>query len=173
MTLVLEGLSWPVVAPARDHPRMLGDEPCLEVRDGTEDVEHELAGGRGGIEMLLEADQVDAASLEAVDGLEQLAQRASQTVEPGDRLLRHEDGRAGCARSALSGTAAGRRLGDYTAARLATSRQIRQKHERGTANSTFGRKPSVPWPKPVSLRPPFITTNDAMHVSDLESSRLR
>ena len=94
-------------------------------------------------------------------------------ARPGDRLLRHEDGRAGCARSALSGTAAGRRLGDYTAARLATSRQIRQKHERGTANSTFGRKPSVPWPKPVSLRPPFITTNDAMHVSDLESSRLR
>ena len=34
--------------------------------------------------MLLEADQVDAASLEAVDGLEMLAQRASQTVEPGD-----------------------------------------------------------------------------------------
>ena len=62
----------------------LGDEPSLEVRDGTEDVEHELAGGRGGIEMLLEADQVDAASLQAVDGLEQLAQRASQTVEPGD-----------------------------------------------------------------------------------------
>ena len=62
----------------------LGDEPGFEVRDGTEDVEHELAGGRGGIETLLEADQVDAAGLEAVNGFEQLAQRASQTVEPGD-----------------------------------------------------------------------------------------
>ena len=62
----------------------LGDEPGLEVRDGTEDVEHELAGGRGGIETLLEADQVDAAGVEAADRFEQLLERASQTVEPGD-----------------------------------------------------------------------------------------
>ena len=62
----------------------LGDEPGLEVRDGIEDVEHELAGGRGGIETLLEADQVDAAVLEAVDRFEQLLERASQAVEPGD-----------------------------------------------------------------------------------------
>ena len=40
--------------------------------------------GRRGVEALLETDQVDAAGLEAVDGFEQLAQRASQTVEPGD-----------------------------------------------------------------------------------------
>ena len=59
----------------------LGDEPSLEVRDGAEDVEHELAGSRGGVEALLEADQVNAASLEIVDGLKKLAQRAPQTVE--------------------------------------------------------------------------------------------
>ena len=40
----------------------LGDQPPLEVRDGTEDVEHEFAGGRGGVEPLLQADQVDAAA---------------------------------------------------------------------------------------------------------------
>ena len=51
-----------------------GDEPTLEVRDRAEDVEHELAGGRRGVEALLETDQVDAAGLEAVDSLEQLAQ---------------------------------------------------------------------------------------------------
>ena len=62
----------------------LGDQPPLEVRDGTEDVEHEFAGGRGGVEALLQADQVDAAGLEPVDGFEQLSERASQTVEPGD-----------------------------------------------------------------------------------------
>ena len=33
------------------------------VRSRTEDVEYELAGGRGDIEVLLEADQVDAAGL--------------------------------------------------------------------------------------------------------------
>ena len=54
------------------------------MRDGAEDVEYELAGGRGGIEALLEADQVDAAGLEAVDDFEKLSERASQAVEPGD-----------------------------------------------------------------------------------------
>ena len=51
----------------------LGDEPRLEVCDGAEDVKHELAGGRRGIEALLEADQVNASELEVLDGLEQLA----------------------------------------------------------------------------------------------------
>ena len=38
----------------------LGDEPSLEVRDGAEDVEQELARGRRGIEVFLEADQMNA-----------------------------------------------------------------------------------------------------------------
>ena len=42
------------------------------MRDGAEDVEHEFTGRRRGVEALLEADQVDAAGLEAVDGFEQL-----------------------------------------------------------------------------------------------------
>lgn len=52
----------------------LGDEPSLEMRDGAEEVEHELAGGRGGVEVLLEAHQVDNSGLEGVNGLEQLSQ---------------------------------------------------------------------------------------------------
>ena len=32
-------------------------------------MEHEFAGGRGGVEAFLEADQVDTAGLEAVNGL--------------------------------------------------------------------------------------------------------
>ena len=52
--------------------------------DGAEDVEHEFAGGRGGIETLLEADQVNTAGLELVDGLEQLPERAPQAVEASD-----------------------------------------------------------------------------------------
>ena len=50
----------------------LGDEPAFEVRDGAEDVEHEFAGRGRGVEALLEAEQVDAAGLEVVDGFEQL-----------------------------------------------------------------------------------------------------
>ena len=40
------------------------------MRDGAEDVEHECADRVRGVEALLDADQVDAAGLEAVDGLE-------------------------------------------------------------------------------------------------------
>ena len=47
-------------------------------------MEHELAGGRGGVEALLEADQVDAAGLETVDGFEQLPERAAESVEADD-----------------------------------------------------------------------------------------
>ena len=54
------------------------------MRDGAEDVEHEFVGGRGGVEALLEAHQVDASDPEGVNGFEQLAQRPAQPVEPGD-----------------------------------------------------------------------------------------
>ena len=84
---VERGSSGPAPALARRGgpvPRALGDQSTLEVRDRPENVEHELAGGRGGVEALLEADQVDATGLEAVDSLEQLAKRASQSVESRD-----------------------------------------------------------------------------------------
>ena len=56
-----------VDAPADDRifavAGAFGDETPLEVGDGTEDVEHQLAGSGRGVEALLEADQVDAAGL--------------------------------------------------------------------------------------------------------------
>ena len=62
------------VFPGRDDAvaGTLGDEPAFEMLDGEEYVEHEFAGRGRGVETLLEADQVDAAGLEAVDGFEQL-----------------------------------------------------------------------------------------------------
>ena len=42
--------------------------------DGHRAVDARLTGGRGGIEALLEAHQVDASGLEGVNGLEQLSQ---------------------------------------------------------------------------------------------------
>ena len=48
----------------------LGDEPTLEMGDRAEHMEHELAGGRGGVEAFLETHEVDALGLEGVDGLD-------------------------------------------------------------------------------------------------------
>ena len=61
----------------------LGDEPLLEVGDHAEHMEHEFAGGRGGIEAFLEADEVDAAGLDVGDDYEEFAQGASESVEAG------------------------------------------------------------------------------------------
>ena len=46
--------------------------------------EHELAGGRGGVEAFLETHEVDALGLEGVDGLEEFTQRAAEPVEADD-----------------------------------------------------------------------------------------
>ena len=54
------------------------DQSPLEVRDSTEDVEHELAGGGGGVEAPLEADQVDACAF----GLSTVSSR-SHSERPG------------------------------------------------------------------------------------------
>ena len=62
----------------------LGDEPSLEVRDGAEDMEHELAGGRGGVEALLEAHQVDARALRVSTVSSSSRSDRPQAVEPSD-----------------------------------------------------------------------------------------
>ena len=66
----------------------LGDQPPLEVRDGTEDVEHEFAGGRGGVEPLLQADQVDAAA--SISGAVIATGRIE--VETRNQVVEHIDG---------------------------------------------------------------------------------
>lgn len=40
-------------------PCSLGDQPALEMRDGAEDMEDQLAGGRGRVDPLLKAKKVD------------------------------------------------------------------------------------------------------------------
>ena len=44
-------------------------------------VEHQLASGRGGVDLLLQADQVDAAGAEEVDRRQQFAEGAPESVE--------------------------------------------------------------------------------------------
>jgi len=51
--------------------RALGDQPSLKVGDGTKDMKHQLAGGRVGVDPLLEADPMDAPALQARDGIDQ------------------------------------------------------------------------------------------------------
>ena len=61
-----------------------GDQPALEVRDGAEHVEHQLARGRAGVDPLLQADERDAALLQHRHRREQLGERPTQAVEPDD-----------------------------------------------------------------------------------------
>jgi hypothetical protein len=52
----------------------LADEAALEMGDGAEHVEDQLADGQGGVDLLLERLQVDAALRREIDDLEQLAE---------------------------------------------------------------------------------------------------
>ncbi len=62
----------------------LGDQPSLELGNRAEDAEDQFAGGRGGVDLLLERDERDLPRLQGLDHLQQLAQRASEPVEPHD-----------------------------------------------------------------------------------------
>ena len=62
----------------------LCDQAALELGDGAEDVEHELAGGGRGVDLLLEGDEGDLALLQLLDDLEQLAQRSAEAIEAHD-----------------------------------------------------------------------------------------
>ena len=64
--------------------RALGDKPPLEVGNRPEDVEYQLAGGRGRVDAFLETDQVDVVRLEVLDRFEQLLEGAPEAVETCD-----------------------------------------------------------------------------------------
>ena len=51
------------------------------MRDGPEDVEHELSSGGCCVDPLLEADQVDLSGLKVIDGFQQLLERAAQSIK--------------------------------------------------------------------------------------------
>jgi len=55
-----------------------------ELGDGTEDLEEHAAEGGGGIDALVEDDQVDTAVLKLLGQLEEVFQGAAEPVEFGD-----------------------------------------------------------------------------------------
>ena len=57
--------------PPRRYIAELGDKPTLEVSDRSKDMENQFAGGRGRVDALLEADEVDVVRLEVLDRFEQ------------------------------------------------------------------------------------------------------
>ena len=71
MTPVLEGLSWPVVAPARDHPRMLGDDLAFGANHdafGVSPHTDRAVGERGrhAVAITLQGERLEAACQRAV-----------------------------------------------------------------------------------------------------------
>ena len=71
----------------RDFPvlRPLGDQPTLEMRDGAEHVKDQLTGGRGGVDLFLQAEQGDSTGLELFDDAEKLREGAAEAVEADNR----------------------------------------------------------------------------------------
>ena len=61
-----------------------GNQTALEMRNGAEDVEDQFARGRCGVDSFFEADQVNAADLEAFNGIEQFFEGAAEAIETGN-----------------------------------------------------------------------------------------
>src|ERR687886_2456521 len=61
--------------------RALTDQIALELGEGAEDVEDELAAKGGGVDALLEAAEADISLLELGDGVNQVPQRTSQAIK--------------------------------------------------------------------------------------------
>jgi len=59
--------------------RALGDPPSLKVCDGTKDLKP-APRGRGGVDPLLEADPIDAATLKGHDGIDAFVPGPSRTI---------------------------------------------------------------------------------------------
>ena len=55
------------------------------MRNGAEDMEHQLPCRRGRINAFLQADQIDFPCLEGINGFQQFFERPSQAIEPDDR----------------------------------------------------------------------------------------
>ena len=68
----------------------LGDQAALEMRNGAEDMEHQLTCGGRRVDPLLQADQVDLSRVEVIDRFQQLPERPAQAIEPddGERIVR-------------------------------------------------------------------------------------
>jgi hypothetical protein len=60
------------------------DEVALELGQGGEDVEDELAAGGGGVDRLLQAAEPDATLSQVGDGVDQVPERSAEAVELPD-----------------------------------------------------------------------------------------
>ena len=69
-----------------DHPiaRSLSDETAFKLGDCAEDMEHQLASRRRGVDLLFEGQERDALLLEGFDNIEKFAEGTSEAVEPND-----------------------------------------------------------------------------------------
>jgi hypothetical protein len=87
----------------------LADHAALELGQGGEEVEHQLAAGGGGVDRLGQRAQTDAARTEVLDGLDQLLERAGEAVELPDheRVARAHAGEGGLERRAVALRAGG------------------------------------------------------------------
>ena len=56
----------------------------LEMRNGPEDMEHELTGRGCRVDPFLEADQIDLSGLEVIDGFQKFLERTAQAIEADD-----------------------------------------------------------------------------------------
>ena len=61
-----------------------GDQATFEMRNGAEDMEHELSCGGCRVNPFLEADQIDLSGFEVIDGFQELLERAPQAIEADD-----------------------------------------------------------------------------------------
>ena len=59
----------------------LGNQPTLELHNGSKDMEHQLACGGGCIDPLLQADQIDFPAFEVLDGFQQFLERSSRSIK--------------------------------------------------------------------------------------------
>ena len=62
----------------------LRQQPTLELRNGSEDMEHQLARSGGCIDPLLQADQIDLSAFAVLDGVQQFRERSSKSIKSND-----------------------------------------------------------------------------------------
>src|SRR5512135_454440 len=62
----------------------LPDQVTLELSERAEDMEHQLAAACRGVDLLLQGLEADAPLLQHGDGVDEVAQRAAQPVQPPD-----------------------------------------------------------------------------------------
>ena len=96
LVLIQRGPSWTAAFGAgvgQAITRPFGDQSPFKLGNRAEDVKHQLAGGRRGIELFLQGEQRDAALLECLDDIKQfrgadrpnLSSRTTASVSPGRR----------------------------------------------------------------------------------------